>query len=205
LAVIALAAACGGGDDDTPTAAPTSDATGAPAASTSETPAAAAAESAPTSVASDDVLCPPTTTSTTAPPATTLVLDICDLVDVIPPDELPDPATSTFWSGTISGTIQPVGCTPVDQSGLVVLMAEEDGSVTGLGRTVSGAYSCDDGASIPVMSNEYEIDGRLTDRFELTFSDGVQLTSSPIADGRAEIRQDTGFGVVTIALECLDC
>jgi hypothetical protein len=55
------------------------------------------------------------------------------------------------------------------------------------------------------MTNEYTITGTKHERFSLTFSSGgAQLTSSVIEDGRAELVQDTGFGVVTTELQCDD-
>ncbi len=109
------------------------------------------------------------------------------------------------WKGTISGAIQTPGCDPVSQTGELSLTVNKDRSVVGRGTTVSGAYGCDNGASVPEGSIDYELTGQMTDRFTLTFADGVELTSTPIEEGRATLTQDTGFGVVTIELNCDGC
>jgi hypothetical protein len=91
------------------------------------------------------------------------------------------------WNGDVRGTIQTPGCAPVSQRGDIRIAVKEDGSLTGGGTTISGAYSCDNGASIPEMSNSYGITGTKTrDAFTLTFQDGVQLRL-PI-HGRAGVR-----------------
>ena len=110
-----------------------------------------------------------------------------------------------MWSGTISGSIQTPGCQAVSQSGEIILVVFSDGDLSGAGATVAGAYTCDNGASIPEMTNSYGIDGRMTDVFTLTFSDGVQLSSGPIEGGHALIIQDTGFGLLTTELVCENC
>jgi hypothetical protein len=158
-----------------------------------------------------DALCTATTTttstSTTAPttaPAPAIGPSLCDVLAQLPADRVAAEWDSV-WDGTVSGSVQPVGCTPVPGTGSIVLVAFADGEVVGLGRTDSGAYSCDNGAEIPPSSHAYGIAGERTDRFTLTFEDGVTLTSGPIVDGHAVLVQDTGFGVMTIELQCRDC
>jgi hypothetical protein len=148
-----------------------------------------------------------TSTSTTAPTtasATAIGPSLCDVLAQLPADRI-TAGWDSVWDGTVSGSVQPVGCTPVPGNGSIVLVAFADGEVVGLGRTDSGAYSCENGAEIPPSSHAYGIAGERTDRFTLTFEDGVTLTSGPIVDGHAVLRQDTGFGVVTIELQCRDC
>jgi hypothetical protein len=161
---------------------------------------------APTTSAASEFDCPDTTTTTSAS-TTTGLPTVCELIEAIPPDELPSAGARDYvvWSGTISGSIQAPGCDAVSQSGQIVLVVFSDGDVSGAGETVSGEYGCDDGASIPEMMNSYGIDGRMTDVFTLTFTDGVQVSSGPIEDGRALVTQDTGFGIVTIELSCESC
>ena len=109
---------------------------------------------------------------------------------------------SQAWNGDVRGTIQTPGCAPVSQRGDIRIAVKEDGSLTGSGTTISGAYSCDNGASIPEMSNSYGITGTKTrGAFTLTFQDGVQLRA-PIHGRRASGTQDTGAGTVTVTLRC---
>jgi hypothetical protein len=140
------------------------------------------------------------TTSTTLP-------SVCDLINSHPADEALEEgeAWESVWDGTIVGSVQPVGCTPVSQTGSIILVVASDGEVFGVGNTDAGAYSCDNGADIPASSYGYGVGGELTDHFVLTFTDGVQVESGPVTGGHAELTQDTGFGVVTITLECRDC
>jgi hypothetical protein len=106
------------------------------------------------------------------------------------------------WNGDVRGTIQTPGCAPVSQRGDIRIAVKEDGSLTGGGTTISGAYTCDNEASIPEMSNSYGITGTKTrDAFTLTFQDGVQLRL-PIHGRRASGTQDTGAGTVTVTLRC---
>jgi hypothetical protein len=93
----------------------------------------------------------------------------------------------------------------VSQSGEIILVVFSGGDLSGAGETVSGAYRCDNGASIPEMTHSYGIDGRMTDVFTLTFSDGVQLASDRIEGGHARVISDTGFGLVKIDLTCENC
>jgi hypothetical protein len=145
-----------------------------------------------------------TTTTAVAPPtATAIGPSLCDVLALLPADRVAKEWDSV-WDGTVSGSVQPVGCTPVPHTGSIVLVAFADGEVVGLGRTDSGAYSCGD-VAVPPSSLAYGIAGERTDRFTLTFEDGVTLTSGPIVDGHAVLLQDTGFGVVRIELQCRDC
>ncbi len=108
------------------------------------------------------------------------------------------------WNGNVRGTIQTPGCAPVSQSGPVRIAVKEDGSVSGNGTTTAGAYTCDNGASIPEMSNSYGITGTKSRRaFTLVFQDGVQLQLA-IHGKRATGTQDTGFGTVTVTLDRKD-
>ena len=92
----------------------------------------------------------------------------------------------------------------MSQSGEIRIAVKEDGNVTGNGTTTAGAFTCDNGASIPEMSNSYGITGTKTrGAFTLAFSDGVQL-QLPIRGKRASGTQDTGAGTVTIKLRCVD-
>jgi hypothetical protein len=153
-----------------------------------------------------DALCSESTT-TTAAPTTTIAASLCDALTQLPqlPPDDADEEWDSVWDGTVNGSIQPVGCSSVSQTGSIVLIVLADGEVFGVGRTDSGAYGCDNGVDIPPTSLAYAIDGERTDRFSLTFEDGVTISSDPIVDGRAVLRQDTGFGVVTIELRCRGC
>lgn len=150
--------------------------------------------------------CPDTTTTTGATTSTGLP-SVCALIDEIPPDELPAEGVGDYvvWSGTISGSIQAPGCDAVSQSGEIILVVFSEGDLSGAGQTVAGAYTCANGASIAATTNSYGIDGRMTDVFTLTFTDGVQLSSGAIEGGHAVILQDTEFGLVTIDLVCENC
>jgi hypothetical protein len=165
-------------------------------------------EPSPSAPTAFDALCAEATTTTTSrsttAPATAIGPSLCDVLAQLPAHRVAAEWDSV-WDGTVSGSVQPVGCTPVPGIGSIVLVAFADGEVVGLGRTDSGAYSCDNGAEIPPSSHAYGIAGERTDRFTLTFEDGVTLTSGPIVDGHAVLRQDTGFGVITIELQCRDC
>src|SRR5262245_39073266 len=76
----------------------------------------------------------PTTTTTTAPATSTTTavvgLGLCDLVDQLPPDRL-DEQWESVWDGTVIGAIQPVGCTPVSQTGSLIVVVDDDGEVFG--------------------------------------------------------------------------
>jgi hypothetical protein len=158
------------------------------------------------SAADFDAVCQSATTTTGAPTTTISPVgpSLCDVLAQLPPDRIRVERDSV-WDGTVSGSVQPVGCTPVPGTGSIVLLAFADGEVVGLGRTDTGAYSCDNGAEIPPSSHAYGIGGELADSFTLTFEDGVTLTSGPIIDGHAVLLQDTGFGVMMIELQCRDC
>jgi hypothetical protein len=193
-----VVAGCTSGEDSTPTDfAPTGGPDSANAASTT---------SEPTTSNSTALDCPDTTTTTGATTSTGLPT-VCELIEELPPDQVPPGGATDYevWSGTISGTVDTPGCDPVSQSGQLILVVFSDGDLSGAGETVAGAYTCDNGASIPETTNRFGIDGRMTDVFTLTFSDGVQLASGSIAGGHAEIVQDTGAGVVTIELRCENC
>lgn len=184
-----------------------------PATSAAETTRAAVASTISSTVAAATTAAPVdcstlgTTTVATSATTTTTMPTLCDLVDQVPPDQIAgvDPAEAQIWEGTVSGVIEPVGCTPVTITGWVSLLVLPEGDLFGLGVTTAGEYTCDNGAAIPVMDNGYAIEGEMTDVFTLVFSDGVTVTSSPIADGHAVVTQDTGFGVVTIDLVCATC
>lgn len=109
------------------------------------------------------------------------------------------------WKGTGKGTVQSSGCAPVSQSVRLTLAIVEHGKVNGTGTTTAGAYTCDNGASIPVMSNTYTFTGTKTDdAFDLTSSDGVSV-HLPIRGDQARGAQDTGAGTITITLRCTTC
>jgi hypothetical protein len=109
------------------------------------------------------------------------------------------------WEGSLSGTLQTPGCSPVAASGAMLLIVDSDGNVTGNGRTTDATYFCGENV-IPTASLEYTVAGKKTDdAFVLVFPDGVQLTSGPIRGGRATVTQDTGAGTVTIELACQNC
>jgi hypothetical protein len=148
--------------------------------------------------------CSGAATTTTTVTTSTGLASLCDLIDSLPPDRVEEEWESV-WDGTVSGAVQPVGCSPVSQTGSIILLVLSDGEVVGAGSTDTGAYSCDNGAAIPPSSLAYGIAGELTDHFALTFADGVTLTSGIVTDGHAVALQDTGFGVVTIELQCRDC
>ena len=162
-----------------------------------------------TSTVIDPAGCSDTTTSTTTTGSTTTgstttstLLDICAAFEDLPPEQAADLAE--VWSGTVSGSIQTSGCTTASQNGTLALFVSDDGSVSGSGVTESGAYTCDNGAAIPVMRNVYAFTGTKTDRFSLSFtSGGAELASEPIQDGHTQLVQDTGAGVVTTDLECV--
>lgn len=188
LATLLLAAACGG--DEPPEIDATTGAT-----EVGRTPAASTATaSAPRATA--------TATSTSTPTEVVLAATAT-------PTEAPTPTATPeadLWLATISGTIRIAGCTPVSQSGGFVLIINPDGTVYGTGGTTAGAYTCDNGASIPEQTISYTVTGRKTDRFVLTFSTGgPALGSSIIVRGEATIEQDTGAGIVTIQLKCENC
>ncbi len=157
----------------------------------------------------DDFGCLDTTTTTTTTTGVTTTSSglpsVCELIDEIPADERPTEGAYVVWSGTISGSVQAQGCDAVSQSGEIILVVFGDGDLSGAGETLTGEYACDNGSTIPEMTNSYGIDGQMTDVFTLTFTDGVQLASEPIEGGHALITQDTGFGLVTILLECENC
>ena len=159
-----------------------------------------------------DFECPDTSTTTTTTTGVTTTSiglpSVCELIADIPADELPPEGVRDYvvWSGTISGSIQATpDCEVVSQSGEIILVVFSDGSLSGAGETVAGAHACSNGVTIPEMTNSYGINGRMTDVFTLTFTDGVQLASEPIESGHALITQDTGYGLVTIMLVCENC
>jgi hypothetical protein len=152
-------------------------------------------------------LCTDATTTSTIPTTTAAMAiapSLCDVVAQLPADRV-TAEWDSIWDGTVSGSVQPVGCTPVAQTGAIVLIALADGEVFGLGRTDTGGYGCDNGVDVPPSSYAYGIAGERADRLTLKFEDGVTIASGPIVDGRAVLQQDTGFGVVTIELRCRDC
>ena len=151
-----------------------------------------------------DVVCTAATTTTAPATSTTIAPSLCDLFAQLPSDQVAE-GWDSVWDGTVTGSIQPVGCTSVAQTGSMILFVLADGEVVGVGRTDTGAYGCDNGADIPPSSYAYGFTGELTDHFALTFDDGVTMTSGAVVDGRAVLQQDTGFGVVTIELQCRDC
>ncbi len=151
-----------------------------------------------------DFECPEPST-TTASTTSTSGLSICAAIERIPPDEqLPpeDRENYVVWSGTITGSIQTPSCQPVSQAGRMLIIVFADGGLAGAGETETGAYTCDNGASIPASLHSYGVDGEKTDVFTLVFTDGVTLSSGPIEDGHAVFVQDTGAGLVTIELTC---
>jgi hypothetical protein len=163
--------------------------------------------SEPTTSARSDLDCPDTTTSTIETSSTNDLPSVCELIEEAAADEGAAQAGLDYvvWSGTISGSIQTPGCDAESQSGEIILVVFSGGDLSGAGETVSGAYRCDNGASIPEMTHSYGIDGRMTDVFTLTFSDGVQLVSDRIDGGHARVISDTGFGLVKIDLTCENC
>jgi hypothetical protein len=191
--------------DDRPTETADADAT-TTTKETSSDAESTTTTSGPTTSQKSEPDCLDTTTTTRATKSTSLP-SVCELIGEIPPDERSAEEAHDYvvWSGTISGTIQTPGCDAVSQSGEIILVVFSDGELSGAGETVAGAYRCDNGASIPEMTNSYGIDGRKTGVFTLTFSDDVQLESGPIESGHARIIQDTGFGLVTIELVCKNC
>ena len=206
-----VAAGCPGDDDEAGSETDDTEATtttGKPSDDTEATATTAApTTSAPTTAERSAFECPDNTTTTTGATTSTGLPSVCQVIEEIPPDELPpeDAGDYVVWSGTISGSIQTPGCDAVSQSGEIILVVFSDGDVSGAGETIAGAYGCDNGASISEMTNSYGIDGQMTEVFTLTFTDGVELSSGPIEDGHARIVQDTGFGLVTIELRCENC
>ena len=176
------------------------------AAESSEAATTTPTTSVPTTAANSDFDCLDTATTTTSTTTTTGLPTVCQVIEDLPPGDIPPGELEyVVWSGTISGSIETTGCQAVSQSGEIVLVVFSNGDLSGAGETVAGAYTCDNGTSIPVTTNSYGIDGQMTDVFALTFDDGVQLSSGPIENGHAEIIQDTGAGVVTIELDCENC
>jgi hypothetical protein len=108
------------------------------------------------------------------------------------------------WRGELSGSLQSNGCSTTVQNGEMTLLVDREGNVTGTGTTTSGAYTCDNGATIPPITIEYAFTGKKADRFTLTFEDGVQLASDAIEGNRARMVQTT-VGQVVIDLSCVSC
>ncbi len=119
--------------------------------------------------------------------------------------------TREVWEGPVSGTFVQPSCTTSSFSGKVKMAVADDGTVTGSGTTITSAYTCDNGASIPRMSHTYTFSGTATDgTFTLHFTDGSQdVTLSPIAEDQVQgtvVDAAGGYvSTVTLTLDCLNC
>lgn len=119
--------------------------------------------------------------------------------------------TGEVWEGTVGGTFEQPDCTASSSSGTIQMNVADDGIATGSGTTITSAYTCDNGASIPETSFSYEFSGTATNgTFTLDFPDGFQVTLLPTAEDQVEgtVVDDAGGGyvsTVTLTLDCLSC